>query len=112
MPHRPVIFMNGRILYSLNNEDGLNMKYAKLLISSLLLLQTLTGCTLNQGSRQKLLKEISDMTNEECLEKLESMGFADNGAYCTREETAEAAKTIILYSRDSQSCWLLLLTAL
>lgn len=97
MLHRPVIFMDERILYSMDNEEGLNMKYAKLLISSLLLLQILTGCTQNEGSRQKLLKEISDMTNEECLEKLESMGFADNGAYGTRVETAEAAKAIILY---------------
>ena len=89
--------MDERILYSMDNEEGLNMKYAKLLISSLLLLQILTGCTQNEGSRQKLLKEISDMTNEECLEKLESMGFADNSAYGTREETAKAAKAIILY---------------
>jgi hypothetical protein len=66
----------------------------------LILICSLFGCISGKESKTHILQEMCKMTDEECLQELERMGFEDIGVYDTREKTAEAAKAIVMFYSD------------
>ena len=74
-------------------------KLLKILLQ-LALICAVTGCAVKKEINLQRLQELSTMTAEQCLQELEKAGFRDTGAYDSRQQTAEAAKEIIVFYKD------------